>query len=198
MDGPHHEFDQHSEKQSNRARIFEHLFPGIPWDTLPLLHAKNIRTLTRIAKEFKQIEAQMSQATATNQGFAWRIDLDPPDKATIGFFIANNCTPLSERPARSLVQDLLMRDERLGGAVEKKYVAANPLLLTRPAVSDPTIFSEADIFTPVSMNILGVLNSDDQPSALLINKEGPRPPYKLKETQSVWIGSSTAVPVPSF
>jgi len=169
------------EKRSHIARVFEHLYPGTEWRSLPLFNVLNTPTVVRtLAKDYDRMEENIVLAEKLRTGYALRVNLTYSDKLFLSFYLLNGCVPLEQLPELSYVSDLVLPDETLGGQVIKDYAWISDQVLNNQASFETALLTGADMFEHHPTRLIGVLNKQKRPSALLVYKEGPRIPYRVE------------------
>ena len=170
--------------------VFEHMFPGNSWDSFKKLDVRNIDFFARqlIPNPTVDQGAEIGDAIKAGKGYADRLDLPHPDKATVSWALLE-VSPVNDSPVtvRGWISDLLNEGERLGGIGIKpvSWLKFNRLANTVAAMSVGQEFYE----TATAM-VAGVLSPEGLPVAVITFRKGDRPRRGIKEKTPGFILSS--------
>ena len=180
-----------------RSAVFEHAFPGNKWDDLKPFDVRNADFFIRelLPSPSNDRSANFGEAVKNKQGFAARLDLPHPDKASLSWALLE-ATPTNENinTVRGWISDLLNNDERLGGVCVKpmSWLKSDGLVSTATAM-----VQGADLYEIGAAMIVGVLDKTGGAKAIITFHTGERPRKGVKEKQSILAVKPTPVPIAS-
>lgn len=182
-DGPSNSPENAPEIPRN-AVVYEHLFPGNTWDTLPKFNPLNApRLFGRVMYGCGKRADDFESAVRRRDGYAGRYDLVHPDKLSVGFELLS-VDPVDEMPQKGWFSDHLKEGETIGG------MGITPVGVIREEyryrrVTGTIGKSAEDVYNFHMMKIVGILGEDGKPRAVIAYKEGPRERKAVKKEVSV-------------
>ncbi|MFA5771031.1 MAG: hypothetical protein WC894_06110 [Patescibacteria group bacterium] len=182
-------------EKPTKVATFEHLFTGVKWNSLPALNPLNVPVLTiKFLAEDSLRDERFGESVKAGMGFAERIEIPFPDKLGMAYEMLQ-VIPINERFSRGKISDLLKQEERLGGVGLREVYWKKEEAKT---IGGIIALAESDVEFEDSAEakVIGVLGENNQPTALILFRDGRRPEKKVKETVKIGVKTSAVSSVP--